>query len=476
MKRISISTAIPYVNAAPHIGHALEYVQTDCYARFQRLIGNEIFFVTGSDENSLKNVQAAEKANLEILNFCGKNANRFADFKNLLNISFDIFWRTTNENHFIGSQNFWKLCQKDIYKKKYRGIYCVGCEAFFTEDELVDGLCPEHKTSPQIIEEENYFFNLKRYEQQIKSIITNDEIKIFPQERKNEVLSFINRGLEDFSISRSTARAHGWGVPVPDDPSQIMYVWFDALLTYINALGFYNQNKTYQQFWQKADERIHVLGKGITRFHAVYWVGMLLSAGLPLPTREFIHGYLTINREKISKTLGNVISPKDVVNRFGTDAFRYYLLREIPSFADGDFSYSRFYELYNSDLANNLGNLVSRVAKISLNNKYHYQEDCVQKFYPEVIKEIEEFRFDVALRIIQTHITSLNKQLDENTPWKMSLHQIQLFLPKISSEILRLAFNLAPFMPETALKIRSVFLTNNYEVLPLFQRLKPTNF
>lgn len=473
MKTIFISTAIPYVNAAPHIGHALEYVQTDCYTRFQKLIGNDIEFVTGSDENALKNVQAAEKAGVSTEDLCETNAAKFANFKNLLNVDFDVFLRTTDKNHFAGAKKFWKLCEKDIYKKKYKGLYCVGCEAFYTEDELVDGLCPEHKKAPVPVEEENYFFKLSSYEKQIKELIEIDKIKIFPQTKKNEVLGFIKQGLQDFSISRSVERAHGWGVPVPGDDTQIMYVWFDALLTYINAIGFYDSNSTFEKYWLKADDRYHVIGKGILRFHAVYWIGMLLSAGLPLPTKEFVHGYLTINGEKISKTIGNVISPEDVVEKYGTDATRYYLLREIPSFSDGDFSYSRFEELYNSDLANNLGNLVSRIARLSSNINYVHQLNQEQKLYPEAIDYLENYQFDEALKFIFSDVTKLNKFIDEKTPWKLQGNELSLFLKQAIEQLLCISYNLMPFLPETGKKIQSLFTHEiKVPISPLFNRIK----
>lgn len=488
MKTIFVSTAIPYVNSKPHIGHALEYVQTDCYTRFQKLLKNEIIFVTGSDENALKNVQAAEKAGVSTEELCKTNSQAFKDFKELLNINYDVFLRTTDKNHFAGAKKFWKLCEKDIYKKKYKGLYCVGCEAFYTEDELTGGLCPEHKTKPVLVEEENYFFKLSNYEKQIKELIESDKIRIYPQTKKNEVLGFINQGLQDFSISRSVKRAHGWGVPVPGDDTQIMYVWFDALLTYINAIGFYeygadrpgglslqqkNTNTLFDKYWLSADERCHVIGKGILRFHAVYWIGMLLSAKLQLPTKEFVHGYLTINGEKISKTIGNVISPDDVVKKYGIDATRYYLLREIPSFSDGDFSYSRFNELYNSDLANNLGNLVSRLARLSSNINYVHQEQKEQQLYSEVTNHLEDYRFDEALKFIINECTKLNKFIDEKTPWKMEEKELTAFLPIALSQLFQIAFNLAPFLPETTEKIQTLF-TNEVKlpIAPLFARLK----
>jgi len=308
-KKFYITTAIPYVNAAPHVGHALEFVQTDVIARYHRLLGEDVHFQSGSDDNALKNVQAAEEKKIPVEKFVKQNSDKFYQFKNenILNISFDDFIRTTEKRHIDGAQALWKACKKeDIYKKKYKGLYCLGCEVFLTEKDLVDGKCPEHKKKPEIVEEENYFFRLSKYQDWLEKLISSDKLKIIPKTRKNEVLAFIRRGLEDFSISRTKERAHGWGVPVPGDPNQIIYVWFDALANYITALDWHKKGKLYQKYWP-AD--VHVIGKGITRFHAIYWPVMLKSADIPLPKSEFVHGYITVEGEKISKSLGNIIDP-----------------------------------------------------------------------------------------------------------------------------------------------------------------------
>jgi len=364
--RFYVTTAIPYVNAAPHIGFALEIVQADAIARYHRLIGDDTFFLTGTDENALKNVQSAEKAGVPVKKFVDRNSQRFEDLKGALNLSFDDFIRTTEERHVKGAQKLWQACDPDdIYKKGYRGLYCIGCEQFYTEKELVEGKCPEHGTVPETVEEENYFFKLSGYQEQLIKLIESDELKIIPATRKNEVLSFIKGGLEDFSISRSNKRAKGWGVPVPGDESQVAFVWFDALSNYINALGYANDGEKFKKYWLENPNRTHVIGKGIIRFHAVYWPAMLLSAGISLPTEIFVHGYLTVDGQKISKSLGNVIDPFALVEKYGTDPVRYYLLAKFSPFEDGDFSEAKLKETYNSDLANGLGNLVSRVAKLA---------------------------------------------------------------------------------------------------------------
>ena len=365
-KKFYITTAIPYVNSRPHIGFALEVVQTDVIARYQRQQGDDVRFLTGTDENALKNVQAAEEAGHPVKEFVAGNAELFQKLLTTLNISNDDFIRTSAEDrHIKGAQKFWAACKpEDIYKKKYRGLYCVGCEEFKLEKDLVNGECPEHPGKKlEEVEEENYFFKLSNYQDKLLEIIKSGEIAIIPDGRRNETLAFIESGLEDFSISRSRERAKNWGVEVPGDLSQVMYVWFDALSNYITALGYADDSEMFEEYWQKG-ETLHVIGKGINRFHAIYWPAMLLSAGVALPKKIFIHGYVTANGQKMSKSIGNVIDPFEVVEKYGIDPVRYYLLREIPSTEDGDFSYEKFEERYNGELANGIGNLVARVATL----------------------------------------------------------------------------------------------------------------
>ena len=363
MKNFYVTTAIPYVNAAPHIGHALEFVETDVIARFHRLLGENVRFLSGTDDNALKNVQAAEEKGVSVADLVRINSDKFLGVIKKLNCSIDDFIRTTEKRHIDGAQALWSACKKeDVYKKSYQGLYCVGCETFYLEKDLVDGLCPEHKKKPEVVEEENYFFRLSTYQNWLLNLIESDELKIIPEFRKNEVVAFIKGGLTDFSISRSVRRAKGWGIPVPGDESQIIYVWFDALTNYITALNWQNNDPLFTDFWP-AD--VQVIGKGITRFHAIYWPAMLKSAGIAPPKEIFVHGYVTAEGEKISKSLGNVIDPLEYIEKYGVDAVRYYLLKEIPSYNDGDFSAARFIEVYNSELANNLGNLVSRVTKLA---------------------------------------------------------------------------------------------------------------
>ena len=472
MKRIYITTAIPYVNAAPHIGFALEAVQTDCLARFYRALGYDVYFSTGTDENSLKNVQAAEAEGISPQKLVDKYSKQFANLKDALNLSWDVFVRTSGKNHFEAAQKLWELCKKeDIYKRKYRGLYCVGCELFYSPSELVDGKCPEHYTIPEEIEEENYFFKLSNYQEYLEKLIATDKLRITPISRKNEVLSFIKRGLEDFSISRSVERSRGWGVSVPGDETQVIYVWFDALINYLTALGFGQDEKLYKQYWVDNPNRLHVIGKGIIRFHAVYWPAMLESAGLPLPTSEFVHGYITVEGQKISKSLGNVIDPFEVVNKFGTEAVRYYLLREIPAWGDGDFSLNRFKELYNGELANGLGNLVARVARLASDVNLTLPAKKNFKFKKVISDSLKNFRFDQALLGLWDEISALDKRINEEKPWELEGKTLKKTITPIAQEIREIAFNLNPFLPETSEKIFEHFTGTVKQQPPLFPRL-----
>ena len=359
-----ITTAIPYVNAAPHIGFALEVVQADTLARHYRLEGCDVRLQAGTDENSIKNVQAADAAGIQVTELVELNAARFIALKTSLNLSYDDFIRTSADaRHRRGVERLWRACfeRGDIYKRGYSGLYCTGCEQFYKHEDLDGGRCPEHGTKPELIEEENWFFRLSAYEDALCELYACREIEVIPEARRSEVLSWIDGGLEDFSISRSAVRARGWGIPVPGDPDQVIYVWFDALASYLTALGYGSGDDNLSRWWTQAASREHVIGKGITRFHAVYWPAMLLSAGLPVPTRILVHGYVTAEGRKIGKSTGNAVDPAPLAEELGPDALRYFLLRHIRSTGDGDFSHVRFRQAYESELAGQLGNLVHRV-------------------------------------------------------------------------------------------------------------------
>ncbi|MFA5080175.1 MAG: methionine--tRNA ligase [Candidatus Paceibacterota bacterium] len=463
MKKIFITTAIDYVNGLPHIGHALEKIQADVLARRHRKLGDSVYFISGTDENSLKNVQSAEKAGMEVKEYVDENYHKFADMKQALELTYDDFIRTTEERHIIGAQKLWQACNKDIYKKNYGGLYCVGCEEFYKEEDLIDGLCPEHKKAPEYIEEENYFFKLSNYSEKIKEAIEKDEIKIVPTARKNEILSFISLGLQDFCISRSCERAKGWGIDVPADPSQKIWVWFDALSNYITALGYGAKNtEKFEEFWLADNaRRVHVIGKGITRFHAIYWPAMLMSAGLPLPKLIFSHGYITVDGQKISKSIGNVINPFELSRKYGPEAVRYFLLAEIPALGDGDFSYEKLEKRYNSDLAKGLGNLFART--LAMVEKAGFKDF---KIIPNefTIKEIENIKkqyddkfyiFNETLKTIWELVSSCDKYIEEEKPWTITDEEKK---KEVFSNLLYSLKNISefidPFLPATAEKMR----------------------
>lgn len=465
-KKFYISTAIPYVNAEPHIGFAFELVQTDVIARYHRLLGEDVFFLTGTDENALKNVLAAEDAGITTKTLVDRNAGEFKELTGLLHVSNDDFIRTTEDRHIRGAQKLWHSCkQDDIYKKSYEGLYCIGCEEFYKESDLANGLCPEHKTKPQKVAEENYFFRLSRYQKQLDEFIASDTLKIIPETRKNEMLSFIRRGLEDFSISRSNDRARNWGVPVPGDPNQRIYVWIDALSNYINALGYADNAAPFHEFWQENDDVIlHCIGKGITRFHAIYWPAILLSAGVRLPKVIFVHGYLTVEGEKMSKSLGNVVSPKEVVAKYGVDSLRYYLLREISSTEDGDFNQRSFEAHYNGDLANGLGNLAARV--LTLASKFTITNLPAQSsLEPELMGvvtsvwgayriSLDAFKFNDAVGAVWKLVAFCNEYVNREKPWEGG-DASRAAVENLLFSLGHIASLLQPFLPETSNKIFS---------------------
>ena len=469
-----ITTSIPYVNAQPHIGHALEDVQADVLARYHRLKREDVWFLTGTDENSLKNVRAAEREGIPTQALVDRNAAQFYALRDSLDLSFDDFIRTSvDPRHLAGVHKLWEACARngDIYQRAYSGLYCVGCEQFYAEDELADGLCPEHLVAPELVEEQNYFFRLSRYADRLRELIESDQLRIVPRTRKNEVLGFIRSGLEDFSISRSRVRARGWGIPVPGDAEQVTYVWFDALSNYITALGYADDQAHYQRYWTRNPHRAHVIGKNIIRFHAIYWPAMLLSAGVLPPTDIFVHGFVTVDGRKVGKSLGNAIDPLELAERYGADVLRYYLLREIPTAGDGDFSLERLVRAYNADLADQLGNLLSRT--VSMISRYYggvtptpgeLEEadqrlvEAGEQLYPRLDAALEQFALDVALGAIWDLVAVANKYVVEVQPWALAKRRADPAIERRLAttlynlvETLRLvAHALTAFLPATA--------------------------
>jgi len=456
MAKFYITTAIDYTNGPPHIGHAFEKVQADVLARWHRQKGDEVLYLTGTDEHGVKIVRAAEAAGKEPQEFVDGLAERFRAMKEALNLSWDDFIRTTDkERHLPGVELMWqKLVEAgDIYKKKYQGLYCVGHEAFVTQKDLAEGICADHGKAPEVVEEENYFFRLSKYSEEIGKKIKNKELRILPEAREREILSLIEgEGLQDVSFSRSRKDLE-WGIPVPGDETQTMYVWCDALTNYLSALGYGGDEKN-MRFWP-AD--VQVIGKDILRFHAAIWPGMLLAAGLPLPKTLFVHGFITVERQKMSKTIGNVLDPFELVKKYGADAVRYYLLREIPTGEDGDFSEDKFKERYNADLANGLGNFASRV--LTLGEKQGEMmhdgvdseiESQVQKVRGWVDGKVRNFKLHEALGHIGELISFGDAYVNRMKPWETNDKEVILNLVVLLDNIAGL---LAPFLPTTAEKI-----------------------
>ncbi|MGH2448429.1 MAG: methionine--tRNA ligase [Chloroflexota bacterium] len=472
--RYYITTTIAYVNGKPHIGFALELAQTDVFARYHRLCGDDTYALTGTDENSLTNVLSAEKEGIPVRQLVDRNSQFFADLAKHLHFDCSQFIRTAADpRHAAGVQKLWKAVAAagDLYTKQYSGLYCVRCERYYAEDELEDGLCPQHQIAPEQVEEENYFFRLSRYQDRLHKLISSDDLHIIPEFRKREVMRFIESGLEDFSVSRSRERAHGWGIEVPGDPSQVIYVWFDALANYITALDFADDGELYQRFWVNNPRRVHVLGKDVIRFHAVYWPAMLLSAGLPLPHTEFVHGFINLAGGKMSKTIGNVIDPEALIAHYGAEAVRYYLLRAISPTTDSNFSYEALDARYNADLANDLGNLLNRT--VSMIGRYREgivpepgsnTDQEVRKLAEQIPQQLNQalttYDPQHALDAVWTLVTRANKFVEDSAPWTLAkearsggedaARSLDAALYTLAESVRIIAVSLEPLLPEAA--------------------------
>lgn len=492
MKKFYITTPIYYANAKPHVGHAYTTVAADVFARYHELLGEDVFFLTGTDEHGVKNAEAAEEAGLTPTEFVAKQADVFKKTWKSLNIGYDDFIRTDEARHKSSASKFLTdLKEKEVlYKSKYEGLYCVGCEKFITEKDLVDGKCPDHKKPPRMVSEENWFFRLNRFLPQVKKMVEIDEIKILPENSKKETLGLLKQGLEDFSVSREKV---SWGIPVPFDKSETIYVWVEALHNYLSAIGYEKKASQFKKFWP-AD--LQLLSHDILKFHTVFWPAILLALGLPQPKRLFIHGYFTIDGQKMSKSIGNVIDPNELVKKFDADGTRYLLLSQFPFSDDGDVQANRFVEKYNADLANNLGNLVSRV--FAMNEKYFkgIVPECsgskLNIQWERVLKQVgDHYAGDLdlyeILKAIWKFIAVLNGYVDSEKPWELAKVSSSVEVPLVKANadklaavifslldgIYKLCFLLYPFIPETAKKIAKSFGVEKITETIKKEKLKP---
>lgn len=482
MSKFYITTSIPYINSEPHIGYGMEAIQADILARYHRQKGDTVLFSAGTDEHGGKIAEKAEQAKLSPKEYSDKMSRSFVQTLKILNISNDRFIRTTDASHEHRAQLIWQQLHdaKHIYKGRYSGWYCTGCETFYSEAVVKEnkGVCPVHDRPYEKLEEENYFFKLSAFNDQIKKAITDSQLRIIPASRKNEILSVLNDGLEDISVSRPKDKI-SWGIPVPHDKQQVMYVWFEALMNYITVLGF-PEHDDFKTYWP-AD--MQIIGKDILRFHAAIWPAMLIGLGQPLQKNLYVHGFIDIEGKKISKSLGNVVSPPELVARHGVDAARYFLARHIPSHGDGEFSWELFEAAYNNELADQLGNAVSRTAAMIDKYQGGVIGDIPSPEHDIAVYEeaMANCQFDRALDSVWEQVKGLNQYIEETKPWQIAKDKdedhLREVLAYMSGALLEIAELITPFMPDTAAKITEVFSTGVLKPLsgPLFPKdeLKP---
>lgn len=470
MAKIYITTAIPYMNGTPHIGHAMDYCLADVFARYHRLIGNEVRMSAGTDEHGNKIQQKANEAGVPVKEYVDKNVALFKDFIAKLGVEYTDFVRTTDADHERRVQEVWKKLSDHIYKATYAGWYCTGCERYVTDKEYEEthGVCPDHNKPYEKFEEENYYLRISDFKDQIRELIESDKLLILPEFRKKEMLALLEDS-PDVSISRPKKEL-SWGVPVPGDDEHVMYVWMDALANYITILG-YPENEI-SEWWPATAEFV---GKDILRFHSIIWPAMLLGLGLPMPKALVSHGMVLADGQKMSKSIGNVVNPVDVLDRHGVDAFRYYFLRHIDTFDDSDFTWEKFENAYNNELANDLGNLVQRLATmISKNNvKFEKHNIEIEKQYCELM---ENFEFNKAFDLVWEKVQNINRRIDEEKPWMLAkageTEKLNECLNSLANELVYVATLLSPFIPQTAEKILNIF---DDTVTPPAEPLFPKN-
>jgi len=478
MKPFYITTTLPYVNSDPHIGFAMEVIRADVIARHKKNLGHEVFFNTGTDEHGVKIYQKAEEEGITPKELTDRHSKRFRELGESLGLSEDInFIRTTDEKHISAAKDFWKVCDNNgfIEKRAYKGLYCNGCELFLKEKDLVDGKCQFHPDiKPVEIEEENYFFKASAFKDQLLDHYKNNPNFVTPDFRLNEITKLVESGFDDFSISR-VAEKMPWGIPVPGDDSQVMYVWFDALVNYISTLGWPNDMENFNKFWTEG-ETVQYAGKDNLRQQSAMWQSMLMAAGLAPTGKVIINGFITSGGQKISKSTGNVIDPFSVVDEYGTDALRYYVLRELNPYEDGDFTMDGFKEAYNANLANGIGNLANRIMKMSedhLDSAGEFSEEVDTDFIKDSRKEIENFNLQKAMDHIWSEIQSIDNEIAEKEPFKLiktDKDAAKEIISGLRNRLGKVSVALKPFLPETAEKIKQAILENKKPEIALFLR------
>ncbi len=472
MSNIYICTAIPYVNGNPHIGHAVDYLLADTYARFNRLRGENVRFQVGTDEHGNKVYRTAEKNGISVEDYARANSDKFRDFIDKLDISYTDFIRTTDPLHVARCQEIWKRLSDHIYSAEYDGWYCEGCESFVTQKEYDEnhGICADHQKPYQRVTEENYYLRITDFKDQIREAITADKIQILPAFRKQEMLRLLEDA-PDVSISRPRKQL-SWGVPVPDDENQVMYVWLDALSNYITVLGY--PDTDISDFWPATAQFV---GKDILRFHTIIWPAILLGLGLDLPRTIVSHGFVLSDGQKMSKSIGNVVDPLEVLSAHGLDGFRYFFLRHIDTFTDSDFTWDKFNDAYNNELANDLGNLVQRLATLCKKAQLTGLSTPASNLADDYVVLMEKFEFTKAFDLLWSRIQKLNKSIDEQKPWELAKNgdtdRLQAVLRELATELLDIAKHLTPFLPDTAAKITDIFTAS--QIVPPATPLFPKN-
>lgn len=458
MKKIYLTTAIPYVNGAPHIGHAMDYCLADVCARYYRLIGDDVRMQAGTDEHGGKIAKKAEEIGMPLQQYVDQNAKKFKEFIAKLGVEYTDFVRTTDGEHERRVQEIWKKLEDHIYKAKYEGWYCTGCERYITDKEYEenDGVCPDHQKPYEQLSEENYYLRIQDFKSEIREAINKDEMLILPEFRKKEILRLLDES-PDVSISRPISQLT-WGVPVPDDESQVMYVWMDALANYITVLGY--PEKNISEWWPATAQFV---GKDVLRFHTIIWPAILLGLGLPLPRTVVSHGMILANGQKMSKSVGNVVDPIEVIDKYGLEAFRYYFLRHVDTFNDSDFTWEKYEEAYNNELANDLGNLVQRLATLAAKNNIHgiNANDTIE--LPNEYREMmEQYEFTKAFDYVWERVQGINKRIDEEKPWSLAktgdVEKLNDCMNGLIRELMCTGKMLTPFLPETAERIKEIFV------------------